>query len=360
MSVHFPRKAAIVLALACLLVLLLLLFQSRNTASGSSASPEGNPDRAGHASPASLSQKSVRERPEAKRNRSLTETFGPVEQAIEERLTAEQIHAFVGSRNRNVEALLSAFRLGGGKAYLEEAMERFPDHPQVLFASLTQEFDPAKKLTILENLMRVDPGSGLGNCLAARALFELGRKDEALAEIQKVAGKPMNDFMIAFAQSDEEAYLSADFPPAKAKMMALFGGSKQAVLQIRGLADSLGELRGSYQSAGDSDSVETVRDLQIGLGRQLQDGATIVDVLVGMAVEKKALQDLDSEEQRARLEEIGQRKEYLTGNTKRVMALMEDPAVAESDWLLFFDRAKLFGEAAANEWMLEKYPGSEQ
>jgi tetratricopeptide (TPR) repeat protein len=356
MAVHFPRKTAAWLALACLPVLLLLLFQSRNAASGSSGPPEGMPDQSGHASQTSVSQKTG-ERPDPKRNRSLTETFGPLEETIEKKLTATQIHAFVNARNRSVDALLSAFRLGGDEAYLQEAIERFPDHPQVLFASLSQAHDPAKRLAILENLKRVEPGNALGNCLAARALFDLGRKDEALAEMQKVAGKPVNDFTIASAQNDEEAYLSAGYPPAKAKMAALFGSTKRELLQLRGLGDSMGQLRESYQSAGDADSAQAVRDLQIGLARQLQEGGTIVDVLVGMVVEKQALKGLDSDEQRARLEEIAQRKEYLTGNTKRVTALMDDPSVAEGDWLLFFDRAKLFGETAANEWMLEKYPG---
>jgi hypothetical protein len=41
---------------------------------------------------------------------------------------------------------------------------------------------------------------------------------------------------------------------------------------------------------------------------------------------------------------------------KQVTELMKDPAVPESDWMLYFDRVKLFGETAANDWMLEKYP----
>lgn len=39
------------------------------------------------------------------------------------------------------------------------------------------------------------------------------------------------------------------------------------------------------------------------------------------------------------------------------MELMKDPEVGENDWLLYFDRVKIFGEAAANDWMTERYPG---
>lgn len=357
MSAHFPRKTAGWLAMACLLVLVLVLVLSRNGSTDSFAPLEGKSGASGHISPASRSEKTDRDHAAAKPKRSLNEAFGTMETLGEQKLSAGQIDTFVSARNRSVDSLLSAFRLGGDKAYLQEAMERFPDNPQVLLTSLSQEFDAAKRLAILENLKRVDPSNALGNCMAACALFDLGRKDEAFEELKKLTGKPVNDFTVAFAQNDEEAYLYSGFPATKSKMTALFGGTKQTMLQLRGLADSMDELRGSYQSGGDGDSAETVRNLEIGLGQQLQQGAgTLVDELVGMVVEKKALKGLDSEETQARLEEIGQRKESITGNSKRVVALMDDPSVAESDWALYFDRAKLFGEAAANEWMLEKYP----
>lgn len=63
-----------------------------------------------------------------------------------------------------------------------------------------------------------------------------------------------------------------------------------------------------------------------------------------------------SEEAAARLEELAQQKQSLTDRSKQVTNLMKDPAVPEGDWLLYFDRVKLFGEAAANDWMLEKHP----
>ena len=275
---------------------------------------------------------------------------------LERNLTAEQIDAFVNAETRSVGSLLSAFRLGGGEAYLKEALERFPNHPQVLMTSLTQVQDAETRLAILENLKRVDPDNALGNCMAARSLLELGKKQEALEELQRSVGKPVNDFTIASAQSDEEAFLASGLPPAQAKLMALYGGSKSLLLQFRGLADGMRELRGDYQAAGDDQSVETLRGIQVGLAQQLQEGGSLVDILVGMVVEKDALKGVDSEEAAARLEELNQQKQLLTGRMNQVTELMKDPAVPESDWMLYFDRVKLFGETAANDWMLEKHP----
>jgi hypothetical protein len=40
----------------------------------------------------------------------------------------------------------------------------------------------------------------------------------------------------------------------------------------------------------------------------------------------------------------------------KIPPLMADGSVPESDWLLYFDRVRLFGENAANSWLLEKHP----
>jgi hypothetical protein len=357
MPTSFRKKTAAWIAIAVMLVLAFVLMQSGSR----SLSSAGGTDGAAPASPsasAARSPKVDRDRAAGRGNRSFRETLAMVtsEGPFEKGLAAEQIQAFVDGQNRSVDSLLSAFRLGGDQAFLKEAMERFPDHPQVLMTSLSQEQNAEQRLAILENLKRVDPNNALGNCMAARSLLELGRKQEALEELQISIGKPVNDFTVASAQNDEEAYLASGLSPAQAKLMALYGGSKSLLFQFRSLADGMRELRGDYQAAGDEQSVETLRGIQVGLARQLQEGGSLVDILVGMVVEKEALKDAGSEEATARLEEINQERQLLTGRMTQVTELMKDPAVPEGDWLIYFDRMKLFGEAAANDWMLEKYP----
>lgn len=354
----FPKKTAAWVALALLSVLVIALMQSRDQGAWTDAGSE-NGFRVGNRPPsASRSPKVDRDRAAAPGKRSFAETLALASDggAMDQGLTAEKIDAFVGARNRSVDSLLAAFRLGGGEAYLKEALERFPDHPQVLVTSLSQVQDAEKRLAILENLKRVDPDNSIGNCMAARALFQLGRKDEALEELRKSVGKPLDDFTIASAQNAEEAFLFSGMPPAEAKLRALYGGTKSLVLQLRDLSDHMAKLGEEFRAGGDEASAESVREMQSGLGQQLQGEGALVDMLVGMVIEKKALRDLDSDEARARLEEIDQLKQNLTGRMKQVTELMKVPSVAEGDWALYFDRAKLFGETAANDWMLEKYP----
>lgn len=351
-STRAALAAGVLLVLGMLLIPLWRQLPSPLSPDKGAGEANRSPSRSAPAPPS----KSDRSKAAPRTHRSLEEALALAGGPEAKTLSAEQIEAFVSSRNRGVDSLLSAFRLGGDEAYLKEALERFPDHPQVLLMGLSQEQRPEQRLALLEKLKRTDPNNALGNCMSASALLELGRKQEAMEELQKSVGKPVGNFLNESALSDEEAYLASGFSPAQAKMMAVNGLSNPHVLQLRSLADRMREMRGDYQAIEDSQSAETLRGIQVGLARQLQESGSVVDFLVGMAVEKKALEGVDSEEAAARLEELAQQKQGLTGRMEQVANLMKDPAVPEGDWLLYFDRAKLFGEAAANEWMLEKHP----
>lgn len=272
------------------------------------------------------------------------------------KLSRQEIDDHVEAQHRSMDSLLSAFRLSEDPAYLKEALANFPNHPQVLLCALRATSDPAKRLEQLESFKHADPRNGIGNCLAARALFDLGRNDEAFAELLQLHGKPIQDFMTSSCQSDEEAYLTAGFSPIRAKMTSLFGASKPELAQISGITRKLDELRANYASAGDTAAVQSVRDIQSGMANQLQQDPTVIGELVGIAAEKGALIGLDDPESIARLEEIDRQKKSLVEGINKVEALMQSATVPEADWLLYFDRTKLFGEKAAMNWMLGKYP----
>ncbi|MEO7100316.1 MAG: hypothetical protein ABI162_13210 [Luteolibacter sp.] len=294
--------------------------------------------------------------PTPRRAKDFQTTLMKLATESERKLTHQEIDNYVEAQNRSMDSLLSAFRLSGDEAYLKEALEKFPNNPQVLFCALQLSSDPAKRLEMLESFKRADPGNGIGNCLAAGALFDLGKNDEAFAELLRSSGKPITDFTITFYHNDEEAYLTAGFSPVLAKMTTLYTSSKGGFMQMRGITKKLDELRGNYASTGDDAAVQSVRDIQSEMGGHLQEDPTVVGKLVGIAVEKGALKGLDTPEARARWEELDQRQKSLSEKALKIPTLMENPAVPESDWVLYFDRAKLFGENAANDWILGKYP----
>ncbi|MES2440550.1 MAG: hypothetical protein V4584_15900 [Verrucomicrobiota bacterium] len=271
------------------------------------------------------------------------------------KLTPQEIENYLRTRNRSAESLLTAFRMSQDKAFLTEALEKFPNNPQVLFTALQLSEDPAKRLSLLESLKRADPDNGVANCLAARCLINLGKNDEAVAELLKCSGKPIKDFTTDFFQNAEEAYLSAGFSPVEAKMAGLYSTPKPMLFQMAHWKN-LDEIRRNYESSGNVAGVQSLRDIQSELGRSLQGTGLIVDSAVGIMYEKYAWKGIDTPESAAYLQELEQRKNTMNEGAKKITALMGTSSIPEGEWLLYFDRAKLFGEKAANDWMLEKHP----
>ncbi len=272
-------------------------------------------------------------------------------------LTRHEIDDYLTAQRRTACSLLAAYQLSKDEAYLKEALAKFPNSPQVLLCALRITQDPAQRLEALEAFKRADPGNGIGNCLAARALLDLGRNDEALAELLQSRGKPIQDFTMNSCQDTEEAYLTAGFSPTEAKMVSLFNAPRPELMQLNGaFIKKLDALRAGYATSGDAAALQSVRDVQVEIGSQLQEDPDVVGNLLGILNEKNALKGMDDPESVARMEEIEQQKKSLVADAMKVRTMMENSTVPDDEWRLYFDRFKLFGEKAANEWLLEKYP----
>jgi hypothetical protein len=210
---------------------------------------------------------------------------------------------------------------------------------------------------LIESFKRADPDNGIANCLAARALFDLGKDEEAISELLKFSGKPIQDFTITSCQNVEEAYLTAGLSPAEAKIAALYGATKPALIQMAApVLNKLDEMGRIYTKAGNTAELQALRDIQSEIGRSLQESGTIADSSVGLIFETNALKAINSPEAIARLEQLNQRKIAMNEAASRIDQLQNFSDIPESEWILYFDRVKLFGEQAANEWMIGRYP----
>ncbi|MEO5917487.1 MAG: hypothetical protein ABIS50_24880 [Luteolibacter sp.] len=272
------------------------------------------------------------------------------------KLSAAQLETYVNSAGRNVDSLLAAFRLGKDEAYLKEALEKFPHNPQVLLEAARMGNDPAKRLEILDRMRSEAPGNGLVDLMSAKALFDLGKDEEAFARLRSSAGKPLDDFTRSSWQNGEEAYASAGYSAAEAKLSSMYSLTKPEAIQSRGMGDKLVKLRQGYEAAGDHESAEMVVSAQLELARQIGDGACVVEKLVGLVHEKMVVKGDESPEADEIRADIVLRRDALVASANKVSEMMKSTAVPESDWVNYFDRTKLFGENAANDWLLEKYP----
>ncbi len=271
-------------------------------------------------------------------------------------LTSQQIEAYLTKENRSRGALLAAYQMSHDQAYLEEVLKKFPNDPQVLLIIARNENDPAKRLTIYDQMKSVDAGNGLPDLMAAKALFDLGKNDEALARVGQAATNPFNHFVQSSLQNTQEAFASAGYSVTEAKLLAFSSQDIPDLFQSTKVANKLREMKLAYIEAGDEASATQVDSTLLALARQHGQSATVVDQVIGFAYERSIIEDDESEEANQARADFDRRRDAIFNPALKVVAMMSSNAVSESDWGNYFDRLKALGEISANQWLLEKYP----
>src|SRR5205814_8096048 len=104
-------------------------------------------------------------------------------------------------------------------ALLAEAIQKFPNDPQVAFeAAFKKDSSPEERLQWLNALKKSDPENSLPDYLSAPDYFKAGQTDQAVRELISASGKKQfHDYTLDRVQDDEEAYLAAGYSAAEAK-----------------------------------------------------------------------------------------------------------------------------------------------
>src|SRR5207249_11426158 len=138
------------------------------------------------------------------------------------KLTAAQVEPYLNANRRNAASLLAAFRTTGDPALLEEAMQKYPNDPQVDFeAAIRREASPAERRQWLDAFKQSAPDNALANYLSALDHFKGGQTDQAVHDLVAASAKPrFQDYSSDRIQDDEEAYRAAGYTVAEAKVVA--------------------------------------------------------------------------------------------------------------------------------------------
>ena len=92
------------------------------------------------------------------------------------KLTTGQVEPYLKANGRNAASLLASFRTTGDAALLAEAMQKFPNDPQVAFeAAFKKEGSPEARLQWLEAFKKSDPENSLPHYLSALDYFKAGQ-----------------------------------------------------------------------------------------------------------------------------------------------------------------------------------------
>jgi hypothetical protein len=212
-------------------------------------------------------------------------------------LTAGQVGPYLEANHRNAASLLAAYRTSKDPALLEEAKQKFPNDPQVAFeAAFEQGATPEERQQWLENWKNSDPDNSMANYLLARDDFKAGKPDQAVQELIAASGKgEYRDYTQARMQDDQDAYLSAGYSAAESESISSMQLLLPQLAQMKDLGLSLRDLANSYRQAGDESSAQAALQMAAQLGQRYGDtpGEPEISWLVGMAVEKIALNNMD-------------------------------------------------------------------
>jgi hypothetical protein len=279
------------------------------------------------------------------------------------KLTAEQVESYLAANRRSAGSLLAAFQATGDKRLLQEAKEKYPNDPSVALTALSKSDSPEERRQWLDALKRVAPDNALADYLSANDCLKAGRTDDAVRELEAAYSKPkLQDYWVERLQNAEEAYRSAGYSEAEAKGAAAMSLQLPQFAQLKQLAQSVLDLAASYRQAGDQASAQAALQIGSNLGQRLSTGqSTLIQDLVGMAVERLALSSMDpassygtgGQTVKERMDELLQQRKTNKALAQSSESLLEN--FPEQELVTYFERLKVFGEFPIVQWLLAKY-----
>lgn len=352
-------------------VLLCLMFAPSvsETPDVQSAADPSQPQTHYNATPAELSHTSRHWTSGVKRQPAGTSDTAPTRmQRLEELMQHAQINpgelaAYLEANQRNAASLLAAAAVTGDKQFLREAMEKFPNDPRVALTAWIGTEKPEERVEWLTRLKTADPANSLPNYLLANELFNSGRADAALAELESAWAKTQfTDYAQESIQDRLEAYTSAGLGEVEATALAWSQHPLPHLAKLKELGRAIEELGASYAQANDPGSADAARQMVRHLSDRLTTGQQFfISDLVGMAIEMHMLNHLDPSQVIAesgttaaqRLAEITRERERIKQRSRVAEHALN--VASDQDVLAYFDRIRLFGETAAIDWLAGKH-----
>jgi hypothetical protein len=282
------------------------------------------------------------------------------------KLTSDQVEAYLKASGRSAANLLAAFRTSGDPALLKEAMEKYPNDTQVAFeAAIRKDLSPEEQRQWLNTFEKSAPDNALANYLSALNYFNSGQIDQGVQELSAASTKQQyRDYTPSRWKDDEEAYLSAGYSVTEAAYLATFELGLPQLAPIKQLGQDLVDLANAYNKSGDGASAQVVLQTAVNLGQRYfppAAGQAVSDQLVGLAIEKAAFSAMDpnnpygdsGQTVQDQLNQISQQRMAYKDLVQRVDVVL--PTISDQDWINYTDRWLMFGELAADQWVVGKY-----
>ena len=278
-------------------------------------------------------------------------------------LTAEQADRYLTRSGRNAASLLAVFRANGDSRLLEEALRNHPSDPQVNFAALFGDnLSPKQKRLRLDSFEKAAPNNALANYLSALDYLKTGQTAAAVRELNSGIGKTeFRDYSMNFRQNAEEAYRSAGYSEAEAKVIASHSLLMPHLVDLNQFGPGMVGLAANYRQAGDEPSAQNVLQLGVSVGQRIEGSSedpSLTTQLLGAGIERQSLIAMDPN---SIVGNAGQTASQRLADLKQLRTDAQDLArkfdgvqksMTPGDWIAYFDRVRSFGETSAMQWFV--------
>jgi hypothetical protein len=281
------------------------------------------------------------------------------------KLSIEQAEKFLAEYRRSAASLVAAFRTSGENKFLAEAMQKFPNDPQVAFEALfNADLSPQERRKWVDALKQASPENALANYLSAQDYFKAGLSDLAVGELEAAFGKAkFNDLTLERMQFNEEAYRANGFSESESRSVAMFQLPLPLLNEMKSLTENMVELSKSYRQGGDAASADATVEMALKLGEEFRNSgnALLVHQQLGIGIEESALKSLDPDAifgpagrtSRELLNDLNADQAALTSLVRETVPLQD--RMTPQDWVGYIDRMKLLGEPNAMRWLRTKF-----
>ncbi len=285
-----------------------------------------------------------------------------------QRQTGAQVDAFLESRGRDAESLVSMFKLTSDHALLKEAMRDYPDDVLVQSTVVLHESESEPEFSKwAARWVEFDPDNALAHYMSAslKAKDDPAGAVEDLVAVMSLHGN--HDHGGAFMINQSAFYESIGMPAPVAQAAATQVGTP-AIGSLRKSARALATYASDQREAGGQEAADRASAAVLAMGqRYTQEHGTILENLVGVPIEKIVLKDYEeADEIPAFLDRsVGDYRESLDASMADLRGLMKNNAFEkmqalsnQSDLQEYLRRLSQLGEASVQQWVNQKMNAS--
>jgi hypothetical protein len=211
------------------------------------------------------------------------------------KLNQLEVEAFLKNQGRTTMNLLVASRLLNDLSFVREAVKADPMDPAAQLELALRGETPEEKSAAVTAFRAAAPDNSLGDYLAAHQAFAAGDAGAAGAALIQSLDNPLyTDYTQKIVAGSEQAFLDAGYEPSAAAGAAMFSLTIGQVQTVMNVSENLKQLQDEFIRSADFDAAEPTVIIGLTLGQRIQDqGPYLIDQVVGIAIERKFLQQLD-------------------------------------------------------------------